>query len=82
MAWAKNSTIRWGVILICLVLGTWLGLFMQRFGATSAIFANFVNFSVDIKQIDIVMLRFGFFFAVKINLGTVIGGALGVWVSR
>lgn len=55
---------------------------MQRFGATSSVFANFVNFNIDIRQIDLSIIRFGFHFAVRLNLGSVLGGAFGMWAAR
>lgn len=73
---------RWGVFFICLVMGTWFGLFMQRFGVVSAVFANFVDFTIDIRQIDLAMLRLGFLFALRINAGTIIGGILGILIAR
>ena len=70
MSFIKNSSIRWGVILLCMILGTWLGLFFQRFPATSVLFAN------------VVMVRIGFLFALKLNLGTLIGAITGIVITR
>ena len=50
MSFIKNSSIRWGVILRCMILGTWLGLFFQRFATTAVLFANVVDFTIDIRQ--------------------------------
>lgn len=82
MALAKSGRFRWGIILLLLIMGTWLGIFLQRFGATAAIFTNFVDFAIDVKQVDLVMLKFGFHLAFKINLGTIIGAIAGIGVSR
>lgn len=82
MSFIKNSSIRWGVILLCMILGTWLGLFFQRFPATSVLFANVVDFTIDIRQIDPVMVRIGFLFALKLNLGTLIGAITGIVITR
>lgn len=82
MASFKFSALRWGTLFVCLIIGTWFGIFMQRFGATRAVFANFVDFAVDIRQIDLVMLKFGFLFALKLNLGTITGGFAGVLFAR
>ena len=82
MSFIKNSSIRWGEILLCLILGTWLGLFFQRFPATAALFANVVDFTIDIRQIDLVMVRVGFLFALKLNLGTLLGAVTGIVITR
>ena len=42
MALVKSASLRWGVIFLCMILGTWLGLFLQRFSATSLLFSNIV----------------------------------------
>lgn len=82
MALRGFSAMRWGVFCVCLVMGTWFGLFMQRFGIASAVFANFVDFTVDIGQIDLAMLKLGFLFALKLNAGTILGGILGILIAR
>ncbi len=82
MALAKSGSLRWGIIFLFLILGTWFGIFLQRFDASAALFANVIDFSVDIRQIDLIMLRFGFHFALKMNLGTLIGAIAGIVTSR
>jgi hypothetical protein len=82
MSALKASTRRWGIVFLCLLLGTWLGVFFQHFDATALIFKNFVDIAFNVKDIDIVMLKFGIFFGLKINLGTIFGGAIGVWLTR
>ncbi len=83
MALVKSASIRWGVIFLCMILGTWLGLFLQRFSATtSLLFSNIVDFTVDVREIDLLMLRLGFLFALKLNLGTLIGAIAGIVITR
>lgn len=82
MALRGFPAMRWGIFCVCLVMGTWFGLFMQRFGIASAVFANFVDFTIDIRQIDLAMLRLGFLFALKMNAGTIIGGIIGILIAR
>jgi hypothetical protein len=55
---------------------------MQQFVPMAKFFANVIDFTIDIKQIDLVMLKFGFSFAMKLNLGTLLGGFAGVWAAR
>ena len=63
-------------------LGTWLGIFLQRFSASASLFSNVIDFVIDVKQIDLIMIRFGFYFALKMNLGTLIGAVAGIVASR
>ena len=39
-------------------------------------------FAIDIRQIDLVMVRIGFLFAMKLNLGTLIGAITGIVITR
>ena len=82
MSLLKNSSFKWGVVLLCMILGTWLGIFLQNFRATAAIFANVTDFTFDIRQIDLVMLRFGILFSMRINLGTLIGAVAGILITK
>lgn len=82
MALRGFPALRWGIFFICLVMGTWFGLFMQRFGVTSAVFANFVDFTIDIRQVDLAMLRLGLLFSLRLNVGTIIGGIAGLIIAR
>ena len=78
----RSSAMRWSVFFVCIILGTWAGIFLQRFAPTSTFFANFINFTFDVRQIDLVVLRLGLFLGLKINLGTVLGGLLGLLLAR
>lgn len=82
MALMKSSSIRWGIVFLCMILGTWLGIFLQRFPATAALFSNVVDFTIDIRQVDLIMLRAGILFALKCNLGTLLGAVVGIFVTR
>jgi len=82
MSLLRSSPLRWGVIFLCLLLGTWCGMFFQHITATSLLFANFVDIGFNVKEIDLAMLKFGFLFALKLNLGTIVGGVIGLWIAR
>lgn len=82
MSFIKSSALRWGLLFACLVIGTWIGIFFQHFEATAMLFTNIVDVSLDIKEIDLAMIKFGFLFALKLNLGTLIGGIIGIWLAR
>ncbi len=82
MALVKSASLRWGVIFLCMLLGTWLGMLLQGFSATSMLFVNIVDFTVDVREIDFLMMRLGFLFALKLNLGTLIGAVAGILITR
>lgn len=82
MALVKSASIRWGVIFLCMIIGTWLGIFLQRFSATALLFSNIVDFTIDIREIDLLMMRLGFLFALKLNLGTAVGAVVGIVMTR
>ena len=65
-----------------MLLGTWLGIFFQRFPATAVLFSNVVDFTFNLKEINLVMLKFGFLFSLKLNLGTLIGALTGIVISK
>lgn len=65
-----------------MILGTWLGLFLQRFPATAILFSNVVDFTFDVREINIVMIRLGFLFSLKLNLGTLIGAITGIVITK
>ena len=58
MAFAKSSSFKYGVIFLCLILGTWCGFYLQRFSAAASIFANVVDFTIDINELILVSTIF------------------------
>lgn len=76
--WAKN----WVIVLIALIAGTALGMFFQQFGITAPLFKNFVDFTISIHEVNLLFLRFGVQFGLKINLGTILGALTGILASR
>ncbi len=73
---------RWSVVLFCAVLGTLLGIFLQRFAPTASFFRDFEKISIAISQVDLIALRFGFQFSLRVNLGTFLGCIAGFFVAR
>lgn len=73
---------RWLLFLACVVLGTFMGIFFQHFSVTAPLFRDIVNFTVGVEQIDLLAVNFGFHLGLRMNLGTLFGGIVGVWVAR
>ncbi|MBQ0055499.1 MAG: hypothetical protein KBS54_05090 [Synergistaceae bacterium] len=78
----KGSLKSFFVVLVCLVLGTGIGIFFQQFGVTAQLFQNFVDVKFNISEIKLLFVQFGFMFGIKINLGTIFGGIAGILLSR
>ena len=78
----KGHSVRWLLFVACVVLGTFLGIFFQHFSTTAPLFRDIVNFNVNVGEIDLLALRFGFHFGVRMNLGTLFGGVVGLFVAR
>ena len=73
---------RWWVFLACVVLGTFLGIFFQQFTTTAPLFRDVVRWSWRVEQVDFLALQFGFHFALRLNLGSLLGGVAGLWAIR
>lgn len=73
---------RWAMVILFLLLGTFLGVYLQRFAMTSLVFRDVVNTGFDLKNVDLVFLRFGLMFGVRLNLGSLLGVLAGLWLSR
>lgn len=73
---------RWAMLILFLLLGTFMGVYLQRFSMTSLVFRDVVNTGFDLKNVDLVFLRFGLMFGVRLNLGSLLGVLAGLWLSR
>ena len=78
----KNTSKTWCIIFVSLILGTGLGIFFQQFGITSQLFHDFINFKINIEEMNLIFIKFGLLFGIKINLGTIIGGVAGILWAR
>ena len=76
------SSLRWWIFLACVVLGTFMGLFFQHVSTTAPLFRDVVRWGWNVDRVDFLALEFGFHFALRLNLGTLLGGVVGLWVAR
>lgn len=81
-ALSNSSAKRVFIVLLCLLLGTWLGVFFQHFDSTARLFKNIADLYFNFKELNIILFRFSFSFGIKLNLGTIIGGIVGIWFLR
>ncbi len=82
MAVMSSRNTRWAMVVLCLLLGTFMGVYLQRFSLTSLIFRDVVNTGFDLNNVDLVFVRFGLMFGVRLNLGSLIGALAGLWLAR
>lgn len=82
MAVARGYSVRWLLFFACVVFGTFMGMFFQRFGVTAPLFKDIANFTVGVERIDLLAVNFGFHLGLRMNLGTLFGGIAGIWAAR
>jgi hypothetical protein len=79
---AARTGSRWSFVVLLLLLGTLLGVYLQRFGATGPFFRDIVHTGFDLGEVDLVFIRFGLSLFVRLNLGSLLGALVGLWVLR
>jgi hypothetical protein len=83
MFWgAKAHSFRWMFFVLCVILGTFLGIFFQHFNTTAPLFKDIISFTVGVEEMDLLAVRFGFHFGIRMNLGTFLGGVIGLMAAR
>lgn len=83
MALVKGGySVRWLIFLVCIILGTFMGIFFQHFSVTAPLFRDVVDLKFGIGEVDLLAIRFSFDFALRMNLGTLFGGIAGLLVTR
>jgi hypothetical protein len=82
MASSRRDGFRWWIFFACTVLGTFLGIFFQRFDVTASLFRNLIDLGFDLKDLNLLAADLGFRFYLHMNLGTFLGGAVGLWLAR
>ncbi|MDR0648676.1 MAG: hypothetical protein LBF92_05020 [Synergistaceae bacterium] len=78
----RGYSTRWLLFLACVVLGTFIGIFFQHFSTTAPLFKDIVNFRIGFEDLDMLAFNFGFHFGLRMNLGTFLGGVIGLFVTR
>jgi len=79
---ASSRSGRWLIFLLLVILGTFLGIFLSRFGVLAKYFRNIVDVGFDTGSLDLLFINLRFALSFKINLGTFIGALVGVWFLR
>jgi hypothetical protein len=78
----KGYSTKWLIFAACVILGTFIGIFFQHFSTTAPLFKDIVNFTLGVDEVDLLALKFGFHFGLRMNLGTFFGGVTGLLVTR
>lgn len=78
----KGPVPGWLLILLCLMLGSFAGKMLQIFSSTAPLFRDLLSFRVDSGEVDLMAFAFRMSFRMDFNLGTFLGGVIGVWIAR
>ena len=70
----------WWLVVILVCFGTAVGVFLQRFDGLDTLFRDFARAGFDLREVDLLFVRFGLSFFVRINRGTLLGGVVGRWL--
>jgi hypothetical protein len=72
----------WGLLLLAALLGTVLGIFCQRIPLLAPYFRTLAAPGLHVETVDLIFVTFGFKFFFQVNLGTLLGGMVGLWLVR
>ncbi|MCX7828987.1 MAG: hypothetical protein N2315_07275 [Thermanaerothrix sp.] len=72
----------WLIVLLCLMMGGFAGKMMQMFSFSAPLFRDLLSFGVDSGRVDLMAFSFSVSFHMDFNLGTFLGGVIGVWLAR
>jgi hypothetical protein len=78
----RGYSTRWLIFAACVILGTFLGVFFQHFSTTAPLFRDIVDFSLGVEEVDLLAVKFGVHFGLRMNLGTFLGGVIGLVAAR
>ena len=70
------------IIVASLIIGTISGLYLQRFALTEPFFKDILSTGFSLTDVHLGFADFGLKVWLRWNLGTIIGGVLGIWVAR
>lgn len=79
---ARLGSSRWWVLVLCIILGGFIGVYLQRFPLMEGYFRDIISIGFDVEEVDLLFVRFGFKLFLRFNLGTFIGGVIGVLMTR
>ena len=80
MAFFSGTGKKWLILVIALIIGTLSGMYLERFPILKPYFGKFFSPGFDIADLDLAFADFSMKFYFHCNLGTLIGGILGIWI--
>ncbi|MFA5621552.1 MAG: hypothetical protein WC948_02465 [Thermovirgaceae bacterium] len=72
----------WWIVTLCIIFGSFVGVYLQRFTVTERFFRNIIDAGFDMRNINLIVIDFGFRLYIRANLGTFLGGIFGVLAIR
>ncbi|QTX33275.1 hypothetical protein KAR29_05150 [Aminithiophilus ramosus] len=79
---AARGGAHWTFVILLVLLGTFLGVYLQRFDVTAPFFRDVIRSGFDLRDVDLVFMQFGLSFHLRLNLGSLLGGLVSLWILR
>ncbi|MDI9371286.1 MAG: hypothetical protein GX181_08660 [Synergistaceae bacterium] len=79
---AAGSSRKIWLVLASLIIGTVVGLYLQRFALTEPFFRDILSTGFDLRDVNLAFAEFGLRLSIRWNAGTVAGGVIGIWLAR
>ena len=79
---AANAPVKWWVMIASLLIGTLFGGDLQRFALTAPFFKDILSTGFTLTDVQLGFADLGLKFYLRWNLGTIIGGVVGIWAAR
>lgn len=79
---APSSSVKWWIIVAFVIIGTLLGVYLQRFSLTEPFFKDILSTGFTVTDVNLGFADFGFRFHLRCNFGTILGGVVGIWSAR
>jgi hypothetical protein len=71
---------KWWILIFTIIIGSLAGMYLRHFPIIRPYLGDFFSPGFNIADLDLAFADFSMKFYFHCNLGTLIGGILGIWI--